>query len=130
MKNGMKTPVKLPNWMRRALLRLAGYPKLPEVNGLELAVALTGTNAFNEDLYISPERSDELGKLVQQLVISEKTYVSAGHKASKACKHPNELFYVAMMFGKHQAMSAMAARNPLMGLMNMFGGPPKPSDED
>lgn len=64
-------------------------------------------NNLPDSLGITEKRFDELAELVNISFAKNSRVSQAAEEVSKSCTHPNELFIVGYLIGKH------AIRNPL-----------------
>jgi hypothetical protein len=67
-------------------------------------IQISESSSINEALGINEDRKKQLIKALMMAECDSETITGIGEIVSKECKHPNELFMVALMLGQKMAM--------------------------
>lgn len=93
--------------------------QLNEHNKLHIVEVDKETSSIVEGLGLTTEKEIELGDIAMECYSSTNNIVACMAKASKFCKHPNELFFVSYVISSRHVQSNM---NPGAMLAKMIIG--------
>lgn len=93
--------------------------QLNEHNKLHIVEVEKETSSIVEGLGLTREKEEELGNMAMECYRSTNNVVACMEKASKFCKHPNELFFVSYIISSRYVQNNI---NPGVMLAKMIIG--------